>query len=65
MKLNSISEVYENLEGAFTIFETSGKFDGKATLYLLLLVHHLINLKTLKKGWFFNKLVLKKIKNEF
>ena len=64
MKLNSISEVYENLEGAFNnLWKHLEKFDGKATVIFAPACASFDQFENFeKRGDFFNKLVLKKIK---
>jgi len=64
MKLNSISEVYENLEGAFNnLWKHLEKFDGKATVIFAPACASFDQFENFeKRGDFFNKLVFKKIK---
>ena len=64
MKLNSISEVYENLEGAFSnLWKHLEKFDGKATVIFAPACASFDQFENFeKRGDFFNKLVLEKIK---
>ena len=64
MKLNSISEVYENLEGAFNnLWKHLERFDGKATVIFAPACASFDQFENFeKRGDFFNKLVFKKIK---
>ena len=64
MKLNSISEVYENLEGAFkNLWKHLDRFDGKATVIFAPACASFDQFENFeKRGDFFNKLVFKKIK---
>ena len=64
MKLNSISEVYENLEGAFNnLWKHLERFDGKATVIFAPACASFDQFENFeKRGDFFNKLVSKKIK---
>ena len=64
MKLNSISEVYENLEGAFNnLWKHLERFDGKATIIFAPACASFDQFENFeKRGDFFNKLVFKKIK---
>jgi len=64
MKLNSISEVYENLEGAFNnLWKYLERFDGKATVIFAPACASFDQFENFeKRGDFFNKLVFKKIK---
>ena len=64
MKLNSISEVYENLEGAFNnLWKHLEGFDSKATVIFAPACASFDQFENFeKRGDFFNKLVFKKIK---
>ena len=64
MKLNSISEVYDNLEGAFNnLWKHLERFDGKATVIFAPACASFDQFENFeKRGDFFNKLVFKKIK---
>jgi len=64
MKLNSISEVYENLEDAFNnLWKHLERFDGKATVIFAPACASFDQFENFeKRGDFFNKLVFKKIK---
>ena len=64
MKLNSISEVYENLEGAFNnLWKHLERFDSKATVIFAPACASFDQFENFeKRGDFFNKLVFKKIK---
>ena len=64
MKLNSISEIYENLEGAFNnLWKHLERFDGKATVIFAPACASFDQFENFeKRGDFFNKLVFKKIK---
>ena len=64
IKLNSISEVYENLEGAFNnLWKHLERFDGKATVIFAPACASFDQFENFeKRGDFFNKLVFKKIK---
>ena len=64
MKLNSISEVYENLEGAFNnLWKHLERFDGKATVIFAPACASFDQFENFEnRGDFFNKLVFKKIK---
>ena len=64
IKLNSISEVYENLEGAFNnLWKHLERYDGKATVIFAPACASFDQFENFeKRGDFFNKLVFKKIK---
>ena len=64
MKLNSISEVYEDLESAFNnLWKHLERFDGKATVIFAPACASFDQFENFeKRGDFFNKLVFKKIK---
>mgnify|MGYP001424064293 FL=1 len=63
MKLNAISEVYENLENALKhLWKHLDRFDGKATIIFAPACASFDQFENFeKRGNFFNKLVLKKI----